>query len=148
MPHTNQRTKCSPQTQDQKWDIKILIPDPIERKRNGELLPDSIRCIIVGQSACGKTTLMIDNFLLSPGWLDLRDRYIYIYTKSLNQPKYQTLKRLFDAVNEELGKDVATFPKELIPLEACRNNSIVIFDDFILENQNIVRDYFREDIRI
>ena len=70
-----------------KCDIKILIPGPKKTKRNGELLPDSIRCIIVGPSGCGKTTLMIDNFLLSPGWLDLQDRYVYIYTKSLNQPK-------------------------------------------------------------
>ena len=85
---------------------------------------------------------MIDNFLLSPGWLDLTDRYIYIYTRSLNQPKYQTLKRLFDTLNEELQENVATFPKELIPPETCRNNSIVIFDDFILENQNFVSDYF------
>ena len=128
--------------EEEDWAIKVLIPDPKKTRRNGELLPDSIRCLIVGPSGCGKTTLMIDNFLLSPGWLDLQDRYIYIYTRSLNQPKYQTLKRLFDAVNEELGKEVAIFPKELIPLEDCRNNSIVIFDDFILENQNIVRDYF------
>ena len=70
-----------------KWDAKILIPEPKKTKRNGELLPDSIRYVIVGPSERGKTTLIIDNFLLSPGWLHLRDRYIYIYTRSLNQPK-------------------------------------------------------------
>ena len=69
------------------WSIKILTPKPKKTKRNGELLPDSRRCIIVGTSGCGKTTLMIDNFLLSPGWLDLTDRYFYIYTLSLNQSK-------------------------------------------------------------
>ena len=45
-----------------KWDIKILIREPKKTKRNGELLPDSIRCITVGPSGCGKTTLMIDKF--------------------------------------------------------------------------------------
>ena len=72
MPNTHKKDK---------WDIKILLPDPKKAKRNGELLPDSIKCIIVGQSGCGKTTIMTDNFLLLPGWLDLQDRYIYIYTK-------------------------------------------------------------------
>jgi len=36
---------------------------------------------------------------------------------------------------------IATFKKEIIPLDDCRNNSVVIFDELILENQNIVRDY-------
>ena len=62
--------------QQDKWDIKILIPNQKKTIRNVEL----------------------------------------------SQPKYQTLKSLFDAVNEELNKNVAAFPKELIPLETCRNN--------------------------
>jgi ABC-type lipoprotein export system ATPase subunit len=38
-----------------------------EQKKNGKLLPDDIRCLIIGSSGYGKTTLMNDNFLLSPG---------------------------------------------------------------------------------
>ena len=73
-------------SQQDKWDIKILIPGPKKTEKNGELLPHSIRCGIVGPSECGETTLMLDNFLLLPVWLELQDRYIYIYTRSLNQP--------------------------------------------------------------
>ena len=61
--------------QQDKWDIKILIPEPKKTKRDGELLPDSIGRVIMGPSGCGKTILMIDNFLLSRVWLDLQDRY-------------------------------------------------------------------------
>jgi len=35
---------------------------------NGPLLPKSVRSVIVGKSACGKTTLLC-NLLLQPEWL-------------------------------------------------------------------------------
>ena len=77
-------------------DIKDLTWNEISSRRfNNPLFPKSIRGILDGKSACGKTTLLL-NFLLRPGWLD------YIYGKSLFQPEYRILKKAFE---EQLPKE-------------------------------------------
>ena len=59
----------------------------------------SIRGILVGKSACGKTTLLL-NFLLRPGWLDYNN--LCVFGKSLFQPEYRILKK---ALEEQLPKE-------------------------------------------
>jgi len=60
-----------------KMDIKDLTWNEISSRRfNNPLFPKSIRGILVGKSACGKTTLQL-NFLLRPGWLDYNNLNIY-----------------------------------------------------------------------
>lgn len=122
------------------WNVVKRLPDPESqtKKKNGELLPDSIRCLIVGPSGCGKTTLLVDNFLLAPNWLDWKNRHLYVFSKSLEQSKYQQLMKLYD------GLDIATFASEIKPLDDCRENSVVVFDDVILENQNEIRNFFTQ----
>ena len=68
---------------------------------NYKSLPKSIRGIIVGQSGCGKTACLIQ-MLLSPGFLDYDQ--LYIYGKSLHQPEYQILRKCLEN----------KLPKELI----------------------------------
>ena len=63
------------------------------QRHNHELLPKSIRGLIVGTSGCGKTTLLL-NLLLQPDWLDYNK--LYVYGKSLFQPEYQLLKSGFE----------------------------------------------------
>ena len=72
------------------------------------LLPKDIRELIIGKSGCGKTTLLI-NFLLRPGWLDYSN--IKMFGKSLFQPEYHILKKVFE---EKL-------PKKLIRLLENKN---------------------------
>jgi len=75
-------------------EIKDLTWNEISSRRfNNPLLPKSIRGILVGKSACGKTTLLL-NFLLRPGWLDYNN--LNIYGKSLFQPEYRILKKAFE----------------------------------------------------
>ena len=127
------------------WNITVRLPGEKIGRKNGKLLPNNIRCLIVGPSGCGKTTLMVDNFILSPGWLDLEDRYLYVYSKSLDQHKYVKLRELLEHVGEKIGTEVATFcntADAVEQLDDCKENSVVIFDDFILENQDKVREYF------
>ena len=61
-------------------------------RNNHKSLPKSIRGIIVGESGCGKTSCLMQ-MLLSPGFLDYNQ--LYIYGKSLHQPEYQILRKCF-----------------------------------------------------
>lgn len=60
---------------------------------NHPLLPKSIRCVVVGKSGCGKTTLLL-NLLLTPGYLDY-DR-LFVFGKSLFQTEYKIIKKSFE----------------------------------------------------
>ena len=61
-------------------------------RNNSPILPKSIRGLIVGKSGCGKTNLLL-NLLLKPELLDYNK--LFVYGKSLFQPKYKILKFLF-----------------------------------------------------
>lgn len=102
------------------------------------LLPNSIRALIVGPSNCGKTNIML-SLIESPNGLKFKN--IYIYSKSLNQPKYKYLSRLISSVK---GMGLYTFSdnEHVIPPEKAKVNSIMIFDDVACEKQNNIRSYF------
>ena len=61
-------------------DIRLIIPRTMLKRNNSKYLPndDYIRCLIVGPSKCGKTTLMFDNILLYPGRLDKKKTYVFL----------------------------------------------------------------------
>jgi len=107
-----------------------------KKNKHGVLLPDSIRCIICGPSSSGKTNILF-NLLFDPN--GLRFENIYVFSKSLYQPKYQFLEKV-------LPKEIGYFPYDdnnLVahPTEA-QPNSIMIFDDISCEKHNNIRSYF------
>ena len=66
-------------------------------KRHGPLLPNSIRAVFCGPSACGKTNALI-SLIIHPNGLKFEN--VYVYSKSLNQPKYEFLKELLTPIDE------------------------------------------------
>ena len=60
-------------------------------RQNSPILPKSIRGLIVGKSGCGKTNLLL-NLLLKPELLDYNK--LFVYGKSLFQPKYKHFRSL------------------------------------------------------
>lgn len=106
--------------------------------RHGKLLPNTIRCVICGPSNCGKTNLMISLLLHENG---LRFSNLYVYSKSLFQPKYVFLQKVIEMVS-----DVSLYKyhenDDVLPSNEAKSNSIIIFDDVACENQNNIRDYF------
>lgn len=108
------------------------------KERHSSLLPNSIRALIVGPSNCGKTNVMI-GLIESPNGLKFEN--LYIYSKSLYQPKYDYLKKLVTPIK---GMGYYTFADNelVIPPEEAKNNSIMIFDDVACEKQNNIRQYF------
>ena len=68
------------------------------------------------------------------------ENIIYVYSKSLFQPKYEYLRMLFKPLKqigyyESDNEDKIVSPKDIKP------NSILIFDDIVCCNQNIVNDW-------
>lgn len=98
----------------------------------------SKRGIIVGASGCGKTNVII-SLLEHPN--GLRFENVYVYSKSLYQPKYEYLRLLFKPL-KEIGYFEFESATEIIPPKEIKPNSIVIFDDIVCCNQNIMREYF------
>lgn len=106
--------------------------------KHSALLPNSIRCIICGPSNCGKTNVIIS---LLEGQNGLHFENVYVYAKSLFQPKYVYLKRMLSAIK---GIGLYMFPsnQSVIPLQNVKPNSIFIFDDVICDKQDNIRAYF------
>lgn len=108
------------------------------QKKHGDLLPNNIRALIVGSSNSGKTNAMI-SLIFDPNGLKFEN--IYIYSKSLFQPKYEFLKKAVESV-KGIGYFEYSNNDDVIAPEEARENSIFIFDDVACEKQNRIRDYF------
>jgi len=79
------------------------------RKLHFAFACQSIRGILIGKSACEKTTLLL-NFLLRPGWLDYDN--MCVFGKSLFQPEYRILKKsLRKATTQGIDPQVIRQPK-------------------------------------
>ena len=115
-----------------------IVEEKKKEKRHGDLLPSSIRALVAGASGYGKTNCLLTLITHSNG---LRFENVYVYSKSLNQPKYQFLKELLDPIE---GIQYLTFSDndEVIAPESALPNSIMVFDDIATEKQNNVKAFF------
>ena len=108
------------------------------KQRHGMLLPNTIRAIFCGPSNCGKTNALLTLITHPNG---LRFENIYVYSKSLNQPKYQFLNRLFKSI-----KEVKYFQfnehDEVVSADEALPNSVMIFDDVACEKKDNMRSFF------
>lgn len=104
--------------------------------KHGSLLPDSIRCIISGPSNSGKTNVLFNLLFDING---LRFENIYVFSKSLYQPKYQFLKK---ALPKEIGYFAFDDNDQVVHPNNAKPNSIMIFDDISCEKHNNIRSYF------
>lgn len=109
-----------------------------DASKHGKLLPNSIRCLICGPSGCGKTNLLLTLLLDVNG---LKFENVYLYSKSLQQPKYIFLGEVFNRV-PNAGFYTFSDKSEVTSLEETCNNSIIIFDDVSMEDQETIRQYF------
>jgi hypothetical protein len=124
--------------QEQKLPVYNIDTPGTIKSRHGILFPNTVRSLILGSSGCGKTNLI---YFLLVNENGLRFENLYIYSKTLEQPKYQLLKRI---INEIDGVNIFTFFENdaVISPENVLPNSVFIMDDVIGEQQNIIREYF------
>ncbi|KYN08180.1 hypothetical protein ALC62_00835 [Cyphomyrmex costatus] len=112
-----------------------------ENCRHGPALPSSIRCIICGPSNCGKTNMLL-SLIESPH--GLRSENVYVYSKSLFQPKYRYLEELLESI-DDIGYYAFSNNGDVIPPSEALPNSIFVFDDVACDKQNTIREYFARD---
>lgn len=105
-------------------------------KRHGALLPDSIRCIISGPSGSGKTNVVF-NLLFDPNGLKFKN--LYVFSKSLYQPKYTFLAK---TMPKEIGYFAYDESSNVIHPTDAETDSIMIFDDIACEKHDNIRNYF------
>lgn len=112
--------------------------DTTMEKRHGPLLPNTIRAVFCGPSNCGKTNVLI-SLLIQPNGLKFQN--IYLYSKSLNQPKYLFLQELLRPIDD---MKFFTFGdrEQVISTDKALPNSIMIFDDVSCEKQDNMKAYF------
>ena len=120
------------------FDNKTQLMDEKEIRRHGNMLPNTIRGIICGPSNCGKTNVLI-NLIESPHGVHFEN--IYVYSKSLQQPKYRYLENLLSSI-EEIGYFTFSNNSDVIPPSEALPNSIFIFDDVACDKQDTIREYF------
>jgi hypothetical protein len=96
------------------------------------------RGLLVGGSGCGKTNVMISLVEHPNG---LRFENVYVYSKSLYQPKYEYLRKLLKPIRD-LGYFEYEDSTQIVSPKDVKNNSVFIFDDVVCDTQSVIRDYF------
>lgn len=107
-------------------------------KKNGSLLPDNIRAVIVGPSDCGKTNFIMSMLTHPDG---LRFEHVCVFSKTLFQPKYQLLQEILNGV-DGVTYSTCSNSSDIPPPELVSPNTVFIFDDVTVENQDEIRKYF------
>lgn len=140
-----------------KQGVKLEVSDEAEREKNDAGINNQsysphgllfgknpIRALICGPSGSGKSCTIL-SLLLHPN--GLRFENVYLFSRTLNQEKYQFLRRVLEPLSPEIGfyaygASMVDGQVELLRPEAIKPHSIVIFDDIITTDYKILREYF------
>jgi len=107
-----------------------------------QLLPKPLRCLIVGSSGSGKTNLLL-NFIYNKNGVSFKN--LYVFSRSIEQLAYVQLQQHYKNIEKVLGIQAGYFfssCEDLISVDECEKNSLVVFDDCLLEEQSKIKDYF------
>lgn len=111
-------------------------------ENNFDLIPTPVRALLVGSSGSGKTNLLLNLILKEKG---IKFKHLFIFSKSIEQPAYSDLRRAYAEIERKTKKTNAQFFNncdDLITLDECPENSLVVFDDCLMDKQDKIRDYF------
>lgn len=127
----------------QKFSLPITNHDEIiedtKIKKHGVLFGgDSKRGLLIGSSGSGKTNVML-SLLEHPN--GLRFENIYLYAKSLYQPKYEYLRMLMKSL-PEIGYFEYSDGDDVIAPEEIKPNSVIVFDDVQCSNHDKIKSYY------
>ena len=108
-----------------------------KNKQRYSFMPNNaFRMLICGNSGSGKTNLLY-HMLIKP--LLYYDE-IHLYTKNLDQEKYQKLMNKLNEINRNVGYDIMTVSNDkIIPISDMDyedSQKLVIFDDYVCEKKS------------
>ena len=121
--------------------VRDIEPDKQRQRhgrRHGDLLPESMRCLIVGSSNCGKTNVAVCLLLDENG---LVFQNVYLYTKTPHQGKYLYLRKIFKSI-KGLGFYVYSDAADIVKPHETKPYSVIIFDDIACDKQDVMRMFF------
>ena len=118
--------------------VSIPVLEDEKIGKNGEFLPDNIRCIIVGNPGSGKTNLLLNLIIAENG---LKFRNIYVLSRTLFQRKYKFLEEVIKSIP---GMKFTTYEsnEDLEEAENIEPDSILVIDDLNNSSQEKLRKYF------
>jgi hypothetical protein len=116
------------------------------------IYPKNIFCVIAGSTGSGKTNLML-NFLKKEKLLNYN--HVYVYSSTLYQPAYEYLREYYTTLENIIlhntgqvvkidSQDFFDADDEILnpsKLDKSKNH-IMIFDDVMLMDQSVIKDYF------
>lgn len=121
-------------------DIKVYYED--ETVESNNIFPNPLRCLVVGSSGSGKTNLALN---IIHNKHNLKFQNIYVFSRSFEQPAYLELQDTLLSARKKMGREVGyvySSCDDLIPLDMCKPNSLIIFDDCKSEKQDKIKEYF------
>lgn len=117
-------------------DILPEVKTPMHK--HSSLLPKSIRCLVSGPSGSGKTYATLGLLYHPQG---VRFENVYVYSKSLYQPKYETLREVM-AMVPECGYYEFSDNEDLVKPEDVKEHSIIILDDIACSKHDKIMEFF------
>jgi len=118
---------------DKKYEITLFHLN--DNSKTESILPIPMRCLIIGSSGSGKTNLLCN--IIIKYWIPYEN--LYIFTKNIEQPIYESIKEVFANLN---NVKVYITNEEIISVDDCKPDSLVVFDDYILDKQDRIKEYF------
>ncbi|KAL1489067.1 hypothetical protein ABEB36_014012 [Hypothenemus hampei] len=64
-----------------------------------------------------------------------------VINKSMEQPIYKKLAEIFEGI-DDIERHFFDNCDDIITVDECKSNSLVIFDDCLLEKQSTIKEYF------
>lgn len=121
--------------------IDSLFELESKQKKNihGSLFPDNLQILAIGKTSSGKTSAIV-NLLLHENGLSYEN--LYIFCPTLQQNKYKLLDKVFSEIKEIGFHTFTSTDTNIDDLKQLKRNSICIFDDYVLEGQNLARKLF------
>lgn len=107
-----------------------------QKSRHGPLLPDHPRMVCCGPSNAGKTDFLLNLLIHKNG---IKFKNVYLFCKTLDQPKYRFLER---AINQVKGVSFYGFKDGILSPDEVEDHSVVIFDDINSEDPAVIQDYY------
>lgn len=117
--------------------IKLPVTnfDKIVEREKGDLVSDTISAVFCGPSNCGKINILLA-LIMHPNGVGFTN--IYVYSKSLKQPKHKFLKQSLEPL-DEIQYFSFSEHEAVIPPDKALPDSLMIFDDITCEKRDNVK---------